>query len=957
MAPRDAGVEPAGAPAPQGPRVRLIHALPGRTRLAVSGLRRTPAMRDRLQRGLRESAGVNAAWASTDTGTVLVLHDTALGRSALVARTEAVAAGEVADPSAATDWHARPREAVLAEMGSRAGGLASSEARLRLRETGPNLLPRPPSRDNLAILVDQFRTLPTMLLAGAAVLSVFTGGLAEAAAIVAVLGLNGAIGFTVESRAEHTIQGLEGPAGSAQVVRDGRQVTVLATELVPGDLLALSRDHAVFADARILRAQELSVNEAMLTGESLPVTKSAEAVAPAAPLGDRDSMVWRGTAVTGGSGSAVVVATGRRTEIGRIHALLGEATSPPTSMQVELDRIGRQLVWASLAACGAVFGIGALRGLGLLGLLRSSISLGIAAIPEGLPTVATTTLARGVEAARRDGVLVRRLDAVETLGAVDIACFDKTGTLTANRMEVASVVTEAKALEAGQVTYGAADPALARLIEVGVLCSQTSLDPDAGSATELALIALARRAGADPGALRRGVPRLSIRHRSEAERFMTTTHRRGETVLMAVKGSPSDVLALCATELTGAGTPSLSAARREAIERANAELAARGLRVLGFAFREAAEVGSASAGGLTWLGLAGLSDPVRPGVAELLGRLREAGIHPLVMTGDQSATARAVAAEVGLGGADGPRLLDGGAVEGKDPLALAALVRQADVAARVSPAQKLRIVRALQQAGSVVAMVGDGFNDGPALKTADVGIAMGGLGAEAAREAAGVVLPPGHLEPLAEAIGRGRATSANVRRATRYLLATNLSEILVVLAGTALGSAEPLSALQLLWINLVSDVLPGLGLACEAPAPGQMQRPPPSRNTPILDRTAWPRLAREGSGMAAGALAAGSWGAMRGGAEASTMMFGSLLLGQLLHALNCRDPGAPPNPALSGALALSFGAQGAAVLVPGLRRLLGLSPLGPIEVAVTLAGGIAPFLFNRALRTPALSPS
>ncbi len=954
MAPPDAGGEPAEAPAlHQGPRVRLVHTLPGRTRIAVRGLRRAPSMGERLQRGLLEAAGVNDVRASADTGTVLVLHDPALERVALLAQTEAIAAGRRSCAGAEADWHAQTADAVLAEVKGGSRGLTSAEARRRLREAGPNLLPRSPTRDTLAILVDQFRTMPSLLLAGAAALSVFTGGLPEAAAIAAVLGLNGAIGFAVESRAERTIQGLEGPAGVAHVLRDGRQTRVPAAELVPGDLMVLSRDHAVLADARVLRAQELSVNEAMLTGESLPVLKSAEAVAPATALADRDSMVWRGTAVTGGSGSAVVVATGRRTEIGRIHALLGEAVPPPTTMQVELDRVGRQLVWASLAACGAVFGIGALRGLGLMGLLRSSVSLGIAAIPEGLPTVATTTLARGVEEARREGVLVRRLDAVETLGSVDVACFDKTGTLTANRMEVAALVTEGPVLEAGRFADIMADPVLARLVEVGVLCSQTSLDPDEGSATELSLVALARQAGADPRALRRAAPRLSVRYRSEAERFMTTAHRRGAETLLAVKGSPSDVLALCATELTGGGCVELSAARREAIERANAELAARGLRVLGFAYREGADVAPES---LTWLGLAGLSDPVRPGAAALMARLREAGIHPLVITGDQSATARAVAAAVGLGGTEGPRVLDGAAIEGRDPLALAALVRGADVAARVSPAQKLHIVRALQAAGLVVAMAGDGFNDGPALKTADVGIAMGGPGAEAAREVAGVVLPPGGLEPLVDAIGRGRATRANVRRATRYLLATNMSEILVVLAGTALGSAEPLNALQLLWINLVSDVLPGLGLACEAPAPGQMRRPPPPREAPILDQAAWPGLVREGGGMAAGALAAGSWGAMRGGGQASTMVFGSLLLGQLLHALNCRDPGAPPNPALRGTLALSFGAQGAAVLVPALRRLLGLTPLGPVEVAVTLAGGIVPFLFNRALRTPALSP-
>ncbi len=950
MAPRGAGGEPAAVSASRGARVRLVHALPGRLRLAVRGLRRTPSMRERLERGLREQAGVGGAWASDETGTVLVFHDKALSRGFVLARAEALAAGEAANPEPLSDWHAEPADAALVGMRSAASGLASAEARRRLHVSGPNLLPRALPRGSLAVLGDQFRTLPTLLLAAAAALSVFTGGIAEAVAIGAVLGLNGTIGFTVESRAERTIRALGGPEGSAQVLRDGRQVAMPLAKVVPGDVLVLSRDHAVPADARILRAQDLSVNEAMLTGESLPVAKSAAPVARDAALADRDSMVWRGTAVMGGSGAAVAVATGRRTEIGRIHALLGDAAAPPTAMQVELDRLGRQFVWASLAACGAVFGIGALRGLALMGLLRSSISLGIAAIPEGLPTVATTTLARGVEAARREGVLVRRLDAVETLGSVDVACFDKTGTLTANRMQVGAVAAAGRVLGADEIAGAGSDPVLGRLVEVGVLCSQTTLDPDEGSATELALIALARRVGADPRAIRRTAPRVSIRHRSEAGRFMATAHLREGGVLLAVKGSPPDVLALCETEQMAEGAVPLSPERREAIARANSDMAADGLRVLGFGFREGADAGTPPIGGLTWLGLAGLSDPVRPGAAGLMRQLQDAGVHPLVMTGDQMPTARAVAHAIGLGGPAGPLVVEGAAIEGLDELALAGLARRADVVARVSPAQKLRIVRALQAADSVVAMVGDGFNDGPALKTADVGVAMGGLGAEAAREVAGIVLPPEALETLAAAIGRGRATRANVRRATRYLLATNLSEVLVVLAGTALGSAEPLSAFQLLWINLVSDVLPGLGLACEAPAPGQMQRPPPLRHAPILGAAAWPRLAREGGGMAAGALAAGAWGAMRVGGlgQAGTMLFGSLVLGQLLHALNCRDEQAPSNPALTGALAASFGAQGVALLVPALRRLLGLAPLGPIEVAVTLAGGIVPFLVNRA---------
>ncbi|MDQ2805092.1 MAG: HAD-IC family P-type ATPase, partial [Pseudomonadota bacterium] len=402
----------------------------------------------------------------------------------------------------------------------------------------------------------------------------------------------------------------------------------------------------------------------------------------------------------------------------------------------------------------------------------------------------------------------------------------------------------------------------------------------------------------------------------------------------------------------------LTAARRAAIVSANAAMAEKGLRVLGFAYREDAGQVPGPISGLIWAGLAGLTDPVRDGAAELMHRLQSAGVHPLVMTGDQAATARAVAEELGLAGIGTALVVEGADIDALDDPALGTLARRADAFARVSPAQKLAIIRALQASGSLVVMVGDGFNDTPALKAADVGIAMGAHGAEAAREAAGVVLVSDQLGTLADAIERGRATRADVRRAMRYLLGTNLSEILVVLAGTAVGVSQPLTPLQLLWINLISDVLPGIGLACEPPADGLMRQPPPARDDRILDAAEWRRLSREGSLIAAGALGAGAWGALRYGAspQAQTMTFGSLVLGQLLHALACRDPEAGRNPTLTGALAISFAAQAVALLVPGLRGALGIAPIGSLDIAVALAGGILPMAANLALRAPAAPP-
>lgn len=978
--------------------VQTVHnRVPGRVRLHVAGLRRSPETQALLERGVATLPGVSAASASTETGNLLVQFDPSIPPSRITGHVLALLRGEILPSGAGEDaldgaprWHVRDAADVAAELGtSLERGLAADAARTRLAEAGANVLPLPEARSALTRFAGQFNSLPVGLLAVAAGISVATGAAVEAAAILGVVALNGVLGFVVEGRSERTIKGLgsanHGPVG---VIRDGAPVEVAPAAVVPGDLLVLAPGDVVPADARLLSARELTVGEAMLTGESLPVPKHAGALSRRiVPLGERANMVYRGTAVTGGSGTAIVVATGGRTEAGRIQSLVGRSEAPQTPIERQLDALGRQLVWLSLAACGAVLGVGALRGFALFQLFRSGVSLAVAAIPEGLPTVATTTLALGVEDMRKRQVLVRRLDAVETLASVQVICFDKTGTLTQNRMRVAQVALAGGPLRAGddgllldaagRPGNPAASPDLELLLRVAVLCSETAIEtgPDgrpslSGSATENALVQMALDAGLDASGLRLTRPRVATRHRTETYRFMATAHHLPHDATgvakarVAVKGSPAEVLELCTGELRDGQSRALTRARRAEILRENDAMADAALRVLGFAFRdtdrdEVAE-DAIPVHDLTWVGLAGMADPVRPGVGALIQTLHGAGVHTVMMTGDQVPTARAVARQLGLAAGGEVEVVDIADLDRLPPDRLAATARRAHVFARVSPAQKLQVVRALQQAGEVVAMTGDGINDSPALKTADVGIAVGGEGAsEAAREVADVVLQTDDLMALAVAVERGRTTYTNVRKSIRYLLATNLSEIVVVLGATAAGFGEPLTAIQLLWINLISDVLPGLGLAFEPSEPDAMRRPPRPADKAILGRRDLGPLAAEGGIIAAGALAACGVGVLRHGvsAQARTMAFGSLVIAQLLHALTCRSAshgpftdGAAlqPNRPLAGALLFSFAAQGAALLFPGVRGLLGVVRLGPLDLAVTLGAGVLPYLVNEA---------
>jgi Ca2+-transporting ATPase len=607
-------------------------------------------------------------------------------------------------------------------------------------------------------------------------------------------------------------------------------------------------------------------------------------------------------------------------------------------------------------------------------MLRTAISLGVAAVPEGLPTVATTTLAIGIREMRRRNVLVRRLDAVETLGSVQVFCLDKTGTLTTNHMTVVALQVGRRDLRVDQGELWDAERrieplklrACQRLLEVLALCNEVELAEAGqhrlqGSPTEVALVELALACGLDVRSLRTDQPRLSIRHRAEDRPYMVTVHRlRGGRRLVAVKGSPEALLALCRLHLPNGRRRVLSEADRAQVQRANERMAGDALRVLGVAFaiqdRNAAE----PLENLIWLGLVGMADPLRPGMITLLDQFHRAGIDTAIITGDQSATAYAIAKQLDLADGHALEILDSVSLDKLDPELLSGVIERVQVFSRVSPAHKLQIVQALQRAGRIVAMTGDGINDGPALKAADLGVAMGGGGTEVARSVADVVIEDDNLSTMVVAIRDGRTIYDNIRKSIRFLLSTNLSEIEVMVASLGLGLGQPLNPMQLLWINLATDIFPSLALAMEQPEPDVLEHSPRDPAKPIIDGNDLRRLGLESAFITSGTLFSYISALLRygPGAKANTHTFMTLTLAQLLHSFSSRseehtilDRGRlPRNRYLETALLGSLAAQSLTVLVPGLRRLLGTTPLSPLDILIVTAGAAAPLLINEATK-------
>ena len=996
-------------------RVETLHdAVPGRTRFRIRGLRANPALAGRCAGLLRSLRGVRAVNVSAATGTLLVRHEAGETAAQIQLRVAAALSGFVGrtvdaatyaqppvrceskpdparliaewlapedrapppTPQNARDWHAMDVDEVVQSLDVDTGrGLDHAEVRRRLHDYGGNELPSLKSPSAAEMWLRQFMTVPVGVLALSGGVALATGGVVDAAAIALVTIVNSIIGYRTERSSERTIAALaSGTPRSIQVRRGGKVVSRAVRDLVPGDLIPLQPGSWVPADARIVKNHHLMTDESALTGESMPVVKQARYVCPAGiPLADRRNMVFGGTTVTGGSGRAIVVATGRHTELGKVQEAAGRVEAPETPIQTQLGDMSAQLALLSAASCAGVFGIGMAYRRPVLDSLKSAISLGVAAIPEGLPTVATTTLALGVREMSRQNVAVRNLDAVEALGSVTVFCLDKTGTLTENRMRVEAVYTDGERLAVDGArwskkgrTLTALDVATRRrLLEALVLCNESVLTQNGGetriegTSTENALLQLAADAGIDIAALRRRFPLLKTRYRSEQRHYMVTHHRVGKRRLVVVKGSPADTLAICKRIMVNGRVRTMNDSLREKLARENERWASEALRVLAVGTVRVDEGEEWRDRGLTWFGLAGMTDPLREGMANVIAGLQRAGIRTVMITGDQSATAYAVGKQLNISGGEELRILDASQLDRLPPDLHDALTRKTHVFARVSPSHKLEIVRTFQRYGEVVAMTGDGVNDGPALRAADVGVAMGGANQDVARSLSDVVLEDDRLATMNTAVAQGRTIHANIRKALQFLLSTNFSEIEVMLAAATLGLAPPLNPMQLLWVNLVSDVFPGLALALEKPEDDVMERPPRSSDEPIIRRSDLMRMTIESGVITGGTLGAYAWGLLRygPGARASALAFNTLTVAQLLHALLCRSEdaglykhGRPRNRYLDLALGVSLAAHAGMGLVPPLRRLLGSAPLGLADLPVFAVGTLGPLLINDRLK-------
>lgn len=767
-----------------------------------------------------------------------------------------------APPAREPDWHAHPVEVVLSHLEARPEGLPDAEAARRLASHGPNRLPAPRGRGAIARFLAQFNAILLLLLASAVVAMALRHWI-DAAVIVGVVIINVIVSFIQEGKAERALAAIRDMAApQASVLRDGRRVTLPAHEIVPGDVVVLEPGDRVPADLRLVRTRGLTIDEAVLTGESVPAEKTEAPVAPDAPLGDRVSMAFSGTLVAGGQGAGVVVATGAKTEIGRISALIGAVKELTTPLIRQIDRLGQGLSAAIMAVSVLVFAFAVLaRGFAWDEALMAVVGMAVAAIPEGLPAVMTITLAIGVQRMARRNAIIRHLPAVETLGATSVICSDKTGTLTRNEMTVRRLVTaaghfavsgggyrteggfhEGDALTGPPVSPATLPPAARTLIRVAVLCNDAEVHGSgagvhvSGDPMEGALVVLAEKAG-----LRFGVERAACPRRDEIpfdarHRFMATLTPADDGGLdLLVKGAPEQVLALCDREDGPDGPRPLAP---EVWAGAIATAAANGERVLGFAIRRVEEPGrplalaDVTAGGFLFLGLVGLIDPPRDEAIAAVAECRSAGIAVKMITGDHAATALAIARQLHL--ADDPRVMTGAEIDAIDDAALPAVASGVSVFARTSPEHKLRIVQALQATGAVVAMTGDGVNDAPSLKQADVGVAMGRKGTEAAKEASQMVLADDNFASIVAAVQEGRTVYDNLRKMIAWTLPTNGGEALTIIGAILIGHTLPLTAAQILWINMLLTVTLGLVFAFEPAEPDLMRRPPRADSEPML---------------------------------------------------------------------------------------------------------------------------
>jgi Ca2+-transporting ATPase len=846
-------------------------------------------------------------------------------------------------------WHRHDIETTLSHFGTTRNGLSETVAKERLITYGPNEMEEKKKKSILVMFLEQFKDLMILILLAAAIIAGIIGDLADTLVIMAIVVANAIIGFIQEYRAEEAMAALKAmTAPVATVIRGGVPSRISSAEVVPGDMVLLEAGVIVPADIRLVESSQLKAEEAALTGESLPVEKKTGPLTDSdLPLGDRCNMVFKGTVISYGRGSGVVVATGMKTELGKIAAMLQEEEEGKTPLQKRLGAFSKKLVVIVLIICAMIFGIGLLRGEAPLFMLLTAISLAVAAIPEALPAVITISLALGAKKMVKKNALVRKLPAVETLGSVTYICSDKTGTLTLNKMTVEEIYTKG-------YTYFPGDPEIKNAMP---LFQALALSNDAreenggaliGDPTETALFSAAKRHGFFRDDLEKILPRIDEIPFDSERKSMTTIHRTTEGRYISFTKGAVDLLIEKTYSVWADEGP--HPIEREKILAVNNNMASRGLRVLCFAMREFNTlperiVPDAMETDLTFLGLVGLMDPPREEVIKAVGQCKSAGIHTVMITGDHPVTARAIARRIGIieqGAGDdvisGPQL---------EKLSLAEFEKNVEgirAYARVSPEQKLKIVKALQDKGQFVAMTGDGVNDAPALKRADIGIAMGITGTDVSKEAAHMILLDDNFATIVNAVKEGRKIYDNIRKLIRYLLTTNSGEIWTLFLSQLAGLPVPILPIHILWVNLITDGLPALALSAE-PAEGDvMKRPPRHPKESIFAHGLGVHALLVGLFMALIVLGIQTWGIRSNILEWQTMVFTTLCFTQLYHVMAVRSEreslftqGFFSNPYLLMAVAISFILQMAIVYVPSLNLIFKTQPLSVFQLFICVA--------------------
>ena len=820
-------------------------------------------------------------------------------------------------------------------------GLSVAEAEQRLKKHGKNELVQKKKKNLLVRFAEQFNDFMIMILLAAAGVSFFTSlmqgeaDISEPVIILAIVVLNAVLGVAQEQRAERSLEALKQLSSPhARVVRSGNVLTIDASDVVKGDILIVSAGDLVAADCRLISSNNLTTDESSMTGESMNVQKDADIILHEyASLGDRKNLLLASTSVTGGKGKAIVTATGMDTEMGQIAGMLLTDEREQTPLQKRLAETGKTLGIAALAICLAVFVTGLFKHLPPLEMFITAVSLAVAAIPEGLPAIVTIMLAIGVMRMSKRGAIVRNLPSVETLGGASVICSDKTGTLTENKMTVAA--------------FSSPDEQL--LFRLATMCC------DSGEAnknpTENAILTAARERGFTKDGLDKKYRRIGEIPFDSTRKRMTTLHKDLKGCTTIVKGAIEFTLPLCDSELAKGGSRVLTAQGRRDILAENKRMTGEGLRVIAVCYRNDADQLPINEKGMTFVGLIGIEDPPRKEAAHAVRVCREAGIRPVMITGDHAGTALAIAKKIGITH-DGGEVITGNTLDRLSDEELKERIKTCSVYARVTPSHKVRLVKAFKANGDIAAMTGDGVNDAPALKTADIGCSMGISGTDVAKAASDMVLTDDNFATIVYAVREGRSIFANIKKAVKFLLSSNIGEILTVFMGIVFGWSSPLTALQLLWVNLVTDSLPAIALGLDAPDEDIMHRPPRDPKKGLFADGLWAGIMFEGLMIGALALLAFSAGAnvFHSLIAGRTMAFATLSISQLIHAFNMRSNGSViraglfKNPYLVLSLIAGLILEVSVISVPGLARIFGAQPLSALQWIIVAALSVMPLV-------------